>query len=177
MNHSSLVKRLRKLLLIMGIFKDAAGKYSQAQREIIAIFDVGCEVMGRPAGGYWLSKHHERVERIQAGKRELARRERLQKQLAEFQEGTSSHKARPEKDWGWYSKWVEKDGSIHVMFDRHGNQTTSYPHVHLIHDEPGGEIRVILSRGPKNHPERIVLPGTASAATVDAAVAKLRAKL
>lgn len=84
---------------------------------------------------------------------------------------------RPEKDWGWYSKYRSSDGTIHVMLDRNGEPTTKYPHVHVIHDEPGGQVRIVLSLRKGEHPETRVLPGTSSGNEVNAAIDQMLRKL
>jgi hypothetical protein len=70
----------------------------------------------------------------------------------------------------WYTKYRKKDGTIHIMLDRNGRLTTTYPHVHVIHDEPAAEIRIVLSRGPNDHERAATLPGGSSGNEVNAAV-------
>jgi hypothetical protein len=70
----------------------------------------------------------------------------------------------------WFSKYRESDGTIELMVDRDGNPTNTYPHVHVIHDELKGEVRLVLSLSPSNHPKRETLPGTASGNEVNAAI-------
>lgn len=82
-----------------------------------------------------------------------------------------------DRSGGWYSRYSTADGKIHVMLDRNGNQTRSYPHVHVIHDERGDEVRIVLSRGPSDHPDIEVLPATASGNEVDGAIARMLRKL
>ena len=88
--------------------------------------------------------------------------------------GTSYPRARR---GGWYAKYRQDDGKIHAMVDRNGNPTTTYPHVHVIHDERGGEVVVVISRGGGVHEERTVLPGDVSGNQVNAVVDRLRRKL
>ncbi|WP_195210587.1 hypothetical protein [Actinomarinicola tropica] len=78
----------------------------------------------------------------------------------------------PSRKGGWYSKYSSEDGTIHVMIGPDGNITTTYPHVHVIHDERGSEVRVVVSRGPGDHPHTFRLPGTASGNEVDAKIAE-----
>lgn len=77
----------------------------------------------------------------------------------------------------YYSKYRSDDGKIHVFLDRNGNPTTSYPHVHVIHDERGGEVRIVHSSGDGTHPERTTLPGNASGNQINAAVADMLKRL
>jgi hypothetical protein len=76
----------------------------------------------------------------------------------------------------WYSKHHPRSG-VEVMFDKHGRPTIDYPHVHVIHDERKGEIRVVLSLGPTSHPELVTLPGDASGNEVNRAVETLCRKI
>lgn len=46
----------------------------------------------------------------------------------------------------WYTKYRSDDGRVHVMLGPDGTPTKTYPHVHVIHDEPGGEIRLHITR-------------------------------
>ncbi|MCL6731338.1 MULTISPECIES: hypothetical protein [Streptomyces] len=78
---------------------------------------------------------------------------------------------------GWYSKYRQDDGKVHVMVDRHGEPTTKYPHVHVIHDEQGGEVVVVISRGGGVHEERTVLRGSPGGNEVNAVVDRLRRRL
>lgn len=78
---------------------------------------------------------------------------------------------------GWYSKYRSDDGKIHVMLDATGQPTTKYPHVHVIHDEQAGEVRIVISRGRGVHSDLIRLPGDAGGNEVDAAIARLLRKL
>lgn len=70
----------------------------------------------------------------------------------------------------WFSKYTVNQGTIELLVDRDGNQTTAYPHVHVIHDEANREVRVLVSLAPGNHPHSEVLPGTASGNEVNAAI-------
>lgn len=54
------------------------------------------------------------------------------------------------------------DQSIHVLLGPDGNQTLDYPHVHVIHDEPGSEIRMHITRAKNQRDNHVVLPGNAS---------------
>jgi hypothetical protein len=76
----------------------------------------------------------------------------------------------------WYSKYHPKSG-IELLINKLGEPTLTYPHVHVVHDERKNEVRVVLSKGPKNHPEKRVLPGDASGNEVNEAVNELRDKL
>lgn len=85
--------------------------------------------------------------------------------------------SRPARKGGWYTKYREGDGTIHLMIGKDGNTTESYPHVHIIHDSPGAEVRIVASRGPGDHPFKEVLPGTASGNEVNQAISRMIAKL
>lgn len=77
----------------------------------------------------------------------------------------------------YYSKYRSDDGKIHVYLDRNGNPTTTYPHLHVIHDERGGEVRIVRSPGDGSHPEKQVLRGNASGNEVNAAVNEMLKRL
>lgn len=103
----------------------------------------------------------------------LATHREIRQARDERQERGARH-PRPKEDWGWYSKYRKKDGTIHVMVDKHGNITTEYPHVHVIHDEPGSKIQIVVSRGPKDHPAKWSLHGSSSGNEVNAAIDRAR---
>lgn len=77
----------------------------------------------------------------------------------------------------WYSKYRSDDGKIHVLLDKNGNPTNKYPHIHVIHDEYGGEVRVVLSADPSRHPKVEKLPGDASGSQVNAAIERMMSEL
>jgi len=85
--------------------------------------------------------------------------------------------AKGRQEGRWYSKYRSDDGTIHVMLDRDGNLTNQYPHVHVIHDEPGSEVRIHVTLGPRRHSDHEVLPGTASGNEVNAAIERALRKL
>lgn len=77
----------------------------------------------------------------------------------------------------WHSKYMSKDGSIQVLLDKNGNVTDQYPHVHVIHDEPGSEVRIHVTRSEGRHSDHEVLPGNASGNEVNAAIERALRKL
>jgi len=77
----------------------------------------------------------------------------------------------------WYSKWRSDDSTAQIMYDKAGNVTTGYPHVHVIHDDLADQIRVVASWGPRSHSRTTVLAGDASGNDVNAAVDELRRQL
>lgn len=77
----------------------------------------------------------------------------------------------------WYTKSRSDDGTVHAMYDKQGGITTSYPHVHVIHDSQADQVRVVASWGPGNHSQPTVLPGSASGNEVNAAVDEMRRRL
>jgi hypothetical protein len=77
----------------------------------------------------------------------------------------------------WYSKYMSSDGSIQILLDKNGNVTDQYPHVHVIHDEPGSEVRIHVTRSEGRHSDHEVLPGNASGNEVNAAIERALRKL
>lgn len=75
------------------------------------------------------------------------------------------------KSGGWLSKY--SSGVPEVMLDRNGNPTSDYPHVHVIHDEPGNTIRMHITRAPGVRTDHLTLPGSSSGNEVNAAVEDL----
>ena len=85
-------------------------------------------------------------------------------------------KAKTEKEW--YSKYNQRgEGEVEVLLDKHGRPTMGYPHVHIIHDEEKGEVRLHNTMAKKGHRDHIVLPGTPTGTEVNAAVNHLRSVL
>lgn len=82
---------------------------------------------------------------------------------------------RPSRRNGWFTRYDH--GTTQVMLDKNGKLTSSYPHVHVIHDEPRNEVRIVLSRSQTDHPEQDRLPGSASGNEVNAAVDRMLRKL
>lgn len=63
------------------------------------------------------------------------------------------------------------------MVDREGRPTTAYPHVHVIHDERKGVVRLHNTPSKGVHRDHIELPGTVSGNEVNTAVNHLRSIL
>ncbi len=78
---------------------------------------------------------------------------------------------------GWNSKYSSSTNTTEVMLDKNGNPTTAYPHIHIIHDEFGGRIKLHITRSPGVHTDELYLPANASGNQVDAAVADLRRRM
>lgn len=78
---------------------------------------------------------------------------------------------------GWYSKTSSSDNVVHILHDKDGDLTTSYPHVHEIHDPEENAIFVIASYSPQSHSEPIILPLDASGNEVRAAVIAMQKRL
>jgi hypothetical protein len=81
----------------------------------------------------------------------------------------------------WYSKYNQRgEQEVEVLLDQDGQPTTGRPHIHVIHDEMKGEVRMHITAGTRNRPQRsdhIVLTGNVSGNEVNAAVAELVAIL
>ncbi|PPF40651.1 hypothetical protein C5B93_03435 [Rathayibacter sp. AY1A2] len=57
----------------MGL-RDWLRRENEKKNEMMYFYELGCGIMGEPAGGWWRSTLAERTSRIQAGKREHKRR-------------------------------------------------------------------------------------------------------
>lgn len=78
----------------------------------------------------------------------------------------------------YYSKWDEaKKGRIDLFVDRNGNPTTGYPHVHVIHTDSAGGVRVVASTSKGAQVFHETLPATASGREVEALVARARSRI
>ena len=82
-------------------------------------------------------------------------------------------KAKTEGEW--YSRSNRRgEGEVEVLLDQDGKPTTGYPHVHVIHDEKKGEVRLHNTMAKGVHQDKVVLPGTVTGNQVNAAVDRLR---
>lgn len=77
----------------------------------------------------------------------------------------------------WASKYQSKDGKIDVILDGDGNPTKVYPHIHVAHNARENHVAVIVSLGPRNHPDEEILPIGASGNEVNAAIERALQKL
>jgi len=132
-----------------------------------------------------------RNEFVQAKAEHLRLQEEFKRAKVAFDEAVSAFKKRLEAvrasakkvavqgrlEGRWYSKYRSDDGKIHVLLDKNGNPTNKYPHIHVIHDEYGGEVRVVLSADPSHHPKVEKLPGNASGNQVNAAIERMMSEL
>ncbi len=75
----------------------------------------------------------------------------------------------------YYSKWNR--GRLDMLVDKAGNPTTTYPHVHVIHNDSGGGIRVVASQSKSARVFEVVLPSDADGNRVEAAVREARSHL
>ena len=77
----------------------------------------------------------------------------------------------------WASKYVEKQGTVELLVGLDGNPTTTYPHVHVIHDEVNDEVRILASVASKNVVFRETLPGTSTGNDVNDAIERALVRL
>jgi hypothetical protein len=70
----------------------------------------------------------------------------------------------------YFSKYDSKKDRIDLFVDKYGNPTTTYPHVHVVHNDSGGGIRVVASRGKGTRVHEVVLPTDADGRRIEAAV-------
>lgn len=84
---------------------------------------------------------------------------------------------KPSREWGWFSKFKSESQKTEILVGPDGQPTAEYPHVHVIHDETKGFIKIIASRGPTDHPFQRLLDGDALASEVDSVIAEMIAKL
>lgn len=76
---------------------------------------------------------------------------------------------------GYFSK--DEYGRIDVLVDRNGYPTSTYPHVHVVHNDSEGGIRIIASSSKGVQLYETTLPASSDGRTVETAVAKARSFL
>jgi hypothetical protein len=131
------------------------------QAELTYFFELGCQVMGTPAGGYWRCKPMERLDRIAAGRKEQARRDVY---------------PLPTRDEGYYSQ-TRKDGSFEQFIGPNGDITAERPHVHVIHNVTEGQIIFAVTHSDGSHGQSEYLPIDAAHKDVNAKIKRLRRQL
>lgn len=144
----------------MGL-RDFFGKMGDKQAELTHYFDLGCEVMGTPDGGYWRCTTMERLDRINAGRKEEARR---------------AVYPLPTREKGYYSQ-DHGDGTSEQFIGKDGDITAERPHIHIIHNPNEGRIIFAVTHSDGTHGKSEDLPINASGNEVNAKVNKLRAQL
>lgn len=152
----------------MSFLKKVASKVGQVAANTAEAHRLGCEVLGINFLDYARLSFSDRVAVEKAGMAELERRR---------EEAARRRQAAQRQSDLWFSKYTSYDDSTEVLIGRDGQQTTEYPHVHVIYDDSRSEVRIILSRSKNNHPRRITLPASSSPSEIDAAVNQLRQEL
>lgn len=142
-------------------FRDWLKKEKDNAAELRYYFDVGCEVLGTPDGGWWGSTLAQRMERVNAGRRA---------------EGQRRHYAEPSREDGYYSE-SRRDGAIGQFFGPDGDITSERPHVHVIHNEREGRIIFMVTQRDGSHTDERYLPINASGNEVNAMIYRLCAQL
>lgn len=144
----------------MGL-RDFFGKMGDKQAELTHYFNLGCEVMGTPPGGYWRCTTMERLDRINAGRKEEARR---------------AVYPVPTRPNGYYSQ-DRGNGAIEQFIGKNGELTAERPHVHIIHNENEGRIVFVATHSNGSHGAPEYLPINASGNEVNAKIDQLRRSL
>jgi hypothetical protein len=67
----------------------------------------------------------------------------------------------------FYSR-CKAGGGIELFVDRHGNPTTSYPHIHIVH-HPSGQVDIVARSGSGSSAWRTSL-NNPSGSSVEAAI-------
>ena len=62
-------------------------------------------------------------------------------------------------EWGWYSKYLSKDNSVHLLLDKDGRPTTNYPHVHVIYDDGKSRTIIVVTERAGHHSYKYVVTG------------------
>lgn len=143
----------------MGKIGDFFRKAADTQAEMTDLFNLGCEVLGTPAGGYWRCTTMERLDRVAAGRKEAARR-------------AAAYPA-PSRPNGYYSQ-DRGNGAIEQFIGRNGEITAERPHVHIIHNENEGRIVFVATQSDGSHSAPEYLPINASGNEVNAKVSSMR---
>lgn len=131
------------------------------QAELTYFFDLGCQVMGTPAGGYWGCSTMERLERVAAGRKEQARRD------------VYPVPTRPD---GYYSQ-DRGTGAFEQFIGKDGDITSERPHIHVIHSSDEGRIIFAVTHTDGSHGTTEYLPLDSSGNEVNAKVDSLRHQL
>lgn len=143
----------------MGKIGDFFRKAADQQAELTDLFNLGCEVMGTPAGGYWRCTTMERLDRVAAGRKEAARR--------------AARYPAPTRPNGYYSQ-DRGDGTSEQFIGPDGDLTAERPHVHIIHNPSEGQIIFAVTHSDGTHGNRHYLLIDASGNEVNAKVDELR---
>lgn len=146
----------------MGKIGDFFRKAGEQQAELTYYFDLGCEVMGKPPGGYWRCTTMERLDRIGEGRKEAARR--------------AARYPAPTRPNGYYSQ-DRGNGAIEQFIGKDGDITAERPHVHIIHNENEGRIVFVATQSDGSHNAPEYLPIDASGNEVNTMVDRLRRQL
>ena len=136
-------------------------KMGDQQAELTYFFDLGCEVLGTPDGGYWRCTTWERLDRVAAGRKEQARRDRY---------------PVPTRPDGYYSQ-DRGNGAIEQFIGKNGDITSERPHVHIIHNENEGRIVFVATQSNGRHSPPEYLPIDAPGNEVNAKIDSMRRQL
>jgi hypothetical protein len=145
----------------MGKIGNFFRKMGDQQAELTYYFNLGCEVLGTPDGGYWRCTTMERLDRVAAGRKEEARR-------AAYPVPT-----RPD---GYYSR-DRGDGTSEQFIGKDGDITAERPHIHVVHNPGEGRIIFAITHSDDTHGRTHYLPITASGNEVNAKINELRSQL
>jgi hypothetical protein len=144
----------------MGL-RDFFGKMGDKQAELTHYFNLGCEVMGTPDGGYWRCTTMERLDRINAGRKEEARR---------------AVYPIPTRTGGYYSK-LRASGAVELFIGKDGEITSERPHVHVIHNDDEGQIVFVATQSNGQHGRPEYLPIDAAGNDVNDKIDEMRSQL
>lgn len=106
--------------------------------------------------------------------REAARQEMAKRLAREARAAQTYDKAVGDE---YYSKWDPSGGRIDILVDRDGLPTNRYPHVHVVHNDSDGGVRVIASASKGAPVYETALPANADGRQVEAAVREARSKI
>ena len=83
----------------------------------------------------------------------------------------------PSREWGWYSKHSTRTGKTDIMIGKDGDLTEEYPHVHVIHDDDAGWVKVIASRSATDKPFQKLVDAKEGPGAVDQAIEEAQQRL
>lgn len=145
------------------------GRSSSKQRELEALYDLGCIQSGRAPGGYWRDSTLNRMSYVAIG-RKVAERQREQEAKEQ------KRHSKPSRKDGYYSQ-LRENGKIDQFIGPNGEITSERPHIHVVHSEPEGKIIFVVTQRDGSHTHRETLPISASGNEVNAVINRLRKQL
>jgi hypothetical protein len=131
-------------------FRDWLRRDVDKTQEMMYFYDVGCEVVGAPTGGWWRSTLAERMDRISIGRKEVQRRQRLGQEAADRALGVAYRQGKAQRGRDVQFKQdgitVKVQNGYSRKYDRYTTDIILIDpgrpgeHLHYVLDEDGNEI-------------------------------------